>query len=144
MNFNPRDKSISRKQYEADCESPGAIGLILQMLMPCLLFQVEKSCTLSILGGTHVGMSPTVFAVEHVLLPTLKQMGVNINLKAVKHGYFPDVVGRVNATIDSINEPLQAITLLERGGTKLDKIVIYVKASADITRGNRADIERKC
>ena len=29
VHFNPKDKSISRKVYKADCGSPGAVGLIL-------------------------------------------------------------------------------------------------------------------
>ena len=79
-------------------------------------------------------MSPTIFAVEHVLLPVLKQMGANINLETVKNGYFPDMIGKVNATIDAISEPLQAITLLERGSKTLEKVIIYVKASATISQ----------
>ena len=39
VQFDPRGKSIRRKNYLADCGSPGAVGLILQMLMPCLVYQ---------------------------------------------------------------------------------------------------------
>ena len=77
-------------------------------------------------------MSPTVFAVQHVLIPTLKMMGVNMDLTVEKHGYFPDVVGKLTATVGSLSEEpntLQAISLLERGADALTKIVIYVKPS---------------
>ena len=74
------------------------------MLIPCLLYQEEKQCALTILGGTHVGMSPTVFAVQHVLMPTLRMMGVNMDLTIEKHGYFPDVIGKLTATVCSLSE----------------------------------------
>jgi len=38
VNFNPKEKKISRHEFIADCGTPGAVGLIIQMLMPCLLF----------------------------------------------------------------------------------------------------------
>ena len=47
-------------------------------------------------------MSPTIFAVQHVLLPTLKQMGIEINIDVISNGYFPDVVGKIDANIKSI------------------------------------------
>ena len=60
-------------------------------------------------------MSPTVFAVEHVLLPTLSKMGIDIDMYVVKNGYFPDVIGSINATIRSITESIKPISLISRG-----------------------------
>ena len=102
VSFDARDKTISRATYAADCESAGALGLIMQMLMPCLLFQEKPQCKLTIEGGTHVNYSPTMFPVEHVLLPVLRSMGANINLEVVKCGFYPDVKGKVEVTIDAI------------------------------------------
>lgn len=71
VEFDPKTGNISRTNYSADCGSAGAIGLVMQMLMPCLLFQAKDKCVLTIDGGTHVNFSPTVSPVEHVLLPAL-------------------------------------------------------------------------
>ena len=60
VEFDPKLGNISRTSYAADCESAGAIGLVMQMLMPCLLFQAKDKCVLAIEGGTHVNFSPTV------------------------------------------------------------------------------------
>jgi RNA 3'-terminal phosphate cyclase (ATP) len=38
VDFNPNNGKISRQTFEADCGSPGAFGLIFQMLLPCLVF----------------------------------------------------------------------------------------------------------
>lgn len=56
-----------------------------------------------------------MFPVEHVLLPTLKEMGANIDLNILGYGFFPDVKGKVEATITAVQEPLKAIKLLSRG-----------------------------
>ena len=80
VGFNPKENSISRTSYWADCESAGAIGLVMQMLLPCLLFQAKPNCVLTIEGGTHVNFSPTMFPVDNVLLPVLRKMGAQIDL----------------------------------------------------------------
>jgi RNA 3'-terminal phosphate cyclase (ATP) len=60
VHFEPGEDRINSKKFTADIKTPGAIALILQMLTPCLLFQKCPNCVLSIKGGTHVGMSPTI------------------------------------------------------------------------------------
>ena len=51
------------------------------------------------LGGTFVNNSPTVFPFFYVLFPTLEMMGAKISIETVNPGYFPDVIGEVQATI---------------------------------------------
>jgi len=46
VGFNPGSGVISRTAYTADCTSPGAATLILQMIVPCLLFQAKEECKL--------------------------------------------------------------------------------------------------
>lgn len=77
-------------------------------------------------------MSPTIFAVQHVLLPTLKQMGIDINIDVIENGYFPDVVGTINANIKSNPQPLAPISLLSRGSNTLQKIVIHVQTTGEM------------
>ena len=99
----------------------------MQMLTPCLLFQSKPSCKLTIEGGTHVNFSPTQFPVEHVLLPVLAQMGANIELNLLKYGFYPDVKGKVEITVSTLQAPLRAICLTERGSQTPSKLVIRVK-----------------
>ena len=133
VGFNPGSNKISRKDYIADCTSPGAVTLILQMTTPCLLFQDKDACNLKVLGGTFVSCSPTVFPFMHVLIPALSEMGAKICLEVGKPGYFPDIVGEVTATIQSLEpgESLKAITLLERKGS----YVVEVFANASTSEG---------
>lgn len=102
VEFDPRSGNISRESYSADCESAGAIGLVMQMLMPCLIFQAKPRCVLTIEGGTHVNFSPTVVPVEHVLLPALQRMGAEIGLVVNKFGFYPDIKGKVTVTVTAL------------------------------------------
>lgn len=125
VNFNPKEKKISRHEFIADCGTPGAVGLIIQMLMPCLLFQEKESCKLSICGGTFVGMSPTVHPIEHVLLPHLKRMGADATLTIESNGFTPNVVGKAIIEVKALKQPLAPFELTERGGELLH-IDVYV------------------
>ncbi len=95
------------------------------MLMPCLLFQAKDRCNLTIIGGTYVGMSPTIAALEHVLYPALKMFGLDVSLKVVKNGFFPDVVGEVCLSIPSLKAPLKPISFMSRGSSLLS-IEVYI------------------
>ena len=58
VTFKPGRNLIKRKEYTADCQTPGSVHLISQMLLPCLLFQEEDESKLIIKGGTLVDNSP--------------------------------------------------------------------------------------
>jgi len=131
VEFSPGSKSISRTSYVADCKTPGAVQLILQMTLPCLLFQEKERCSLEIRGGTFVSASPTMFPLREVLLPTLALFGVNASITAEYDGFFPDTVGGITAKIDAITEPLKPVQMVDRGDLK--EIRVHVKRTAGIS-----------
>jgi RNA 3'-terminal phosphate cyclase len=103
------------------------------MLMPCLLFQKEEQCKLTIKGGTLVGMSPTSHSFQYVLMPILTLMGVEATYNVKYHGLFPDIIGELNLIIKSLKSPLKPIDLTSRG--KLIGIEIhssYVSGSLEL------------
>jgi RNA 3'-terminal phosphate cyclase (ATP) len=67
---------------EIDIGTPGSITLVLQAVLPYLLFTTHphhppgRPFTLTIRGGTNVGQSPSFDYVAHVLLPTLSRLGL--------------------------------------------------------------------
>ena len=135
VKFDPKDKLISRDKYQADCQSAGAVGLVLQMITPCLLFQEKEQCKLTLLGGTHVNYSPTMFPVEHVLIPALKKMGINLQLSIHGYGFYPDIKGKVEVIVPAIRSPIQPISLLERGSAQPTKLMIRVKPADPVSQG---------
>jgi RNA 3'-terminal phosphate cyclase (ATP) len=99
VTFKLGQNLIKRKEYSAECSTVGSIHLISQMLLPCLLFQEEPECKLTITGGTIVNNSPPAHSYEHTLLPMLRNMGVGIDYKIKNHGLYPDTKGKVELTI---------------------------------------------
>jgi RNA 3'-terminal phosphate cyclase (ATP) len=51
-------------------------------------------------GGTDVQNSPTINYIRHVLLPTLKRMGINATLTVDKYGYYPKGMGEVTIKVE--------------------------------------------
>jgi RNA 3'-terminal phosphate cyclase (ATP) len=113
VTFQPGPNLINRKEYVADCQTPGSVFLISQMMLPCLAFQQEQMIKLTIKGGTNVSKSPVCNSYLHTFLPALSLMGIKVDYDVKKHGLFPDVVGEIELSIHSMNGkgPLKAIEM---------------------------------
>ena len=72
-----------------------------------------------------VGMAPTTDAMNQVLLPHLRKMGVEINISVLSHGYFPDLIGEAKLTVKAISSALRPFEMISRGG-ELKSIDVYV------------------
>ena len=70
-----------------------------------------------------------MFPVQHVLLPALSKMGASITMNVVKFGFYPDIKGRVDMRVAALQQPLLAISLVERGSEAPVKLIIRVKPS---------------
>ena len=79
-------------------------------------------------GGTNAEFAPQIDYVEHVLLPLLSQhMGIVVDLKVQRRGYFPKGQGVVNVCALHKATPLNPITLMRRGN--VTEIRAYIVAS---------------
>jgi RNA 3'-terminal phosphate cyclase (ATP) len=101
----------------ADGGSAGSVGLILQtVLLPLALTDGESH--LELRGGTHVAWAPSASYVEHVFLPTLARMGVEVEIELEQWGFYPAGGGAIHVRIAGRSEPLRPVTLTERGEVK--------------------------
>ncbi len=80
VTFKPGNNLINRKEFVADCTTPGSVFLISQMLLPCLAFQQEEAIKLTIKGGTNVSNSPVYDAYVRTFLPAIDLMGVKTDI----------------------------------------------------------------
>ncbi|WP_178379595.1 RNA 3'-terminal phosphate cyclase [Fischerella major] len=93
--------------------SAGAITLVLQtILLPLALATGDSQVTLK--GGTHVPFSPPMTYIEQVYLPTLKQMGVEVEVKLNSWGWYPQGGGVVELLVSG-GRKLAGVHLGERG-----------------------------
>jgi RNA 3'-terminal phosphate cyclase (ATP) len=101
----------------ADGGSAGSVGLILQtVLLPLALADGESHVELR--GGTHVAWAPSASYLEHVFLPTLRQMGVVIEIELGRWGFYPVGGGIVNVRISGRSGSLRPVSMTERGEVK--------------------------
>jgi RNA 3'-terminal phosphate cyclase (ATP) len=94
--------------------SAGAVTLILQtILLPLALASGSSKVILK--GGTHVAWSPPVTYIEEVYLPTLRQLGVEAEVKLNAWGWYPRGGGEVELWVSGNGKSLSGLQLLERG-----------------------------
>jgi RNA 3'-terminal phosphate cyclase (ATP) len=111
--------TIGTGSYSADPGTAGAITLLIQVALPCLLFSPSPPCAISILqlrGGTNAIQAPQIDYTQRILLPFLqKHFNIDVELDIIRRGYYPKGGGEVSVKIHSRSEPLPPVTLLERG-----------------------------
>jgi RNA 3'-terminal phosphate cyclase (ATP) len=117
LHFTPG--TLTTGSYSADPGTAGAITLLLQIALPCLLFPAfdgTGTSSLRLRGGTNAIQAPQIDYTEHVFLPFIrKHFSVNVELTITRRGYYPKGGGEVNVTVHSRKEPLPSIVVVERG-----------------------------
>jgi RNA 3'-terminal phosphate cyclase (ATP) len=113
--YKPSKKAADDDKFEADVQSAGAIGLVLQTaLIPTLYLQ--KPTTLVLKGGTDVDFSPMIDFTRYVFIPTLKRLfSLNVDCEVVKRGFNPVGEGIISVKTNPINGSLNAFNMIERG-----------------------------
>ncbi len=110
--FKP--KEIRGGEITIDPGTAGSITLIIQAILPALLYAKEKSIV-TIRGGTDVPWSPPIDSFRFVFIPALSRMGINAQLELVRRGHYPRGGGIVKLTVEPLSEPLKPIVLKEQG-----------------------------
>ena len=113
--FTPQE--IKGGNIEATIETAGSIPMLLLATLPiCLL--AENPVRLHVAkGGTDTIHAPTINYLRFVFLPTLKQMGVDVEINIQKYGYYPKGMGEATLTVKP-NPHLKPVTLETFGKLK--------------------------
>jgi len=100
LTFRPRTVLGGRYFFDVaeKTGSAGAATLVAQALLPPLLVAREPS-TVTIRGGTHVSMSPSVHYLINVFLPALADMGAEVFLTLDRWGWYPRGGGEVRLMV---------------------------------------------
>lgn len=78
--------------------SAGSAPLVLSTILPALALADEPS-VVTIEGGTHNPLAPTVDFLRASLLPLYARMGVEVRLTLERHGFYPRGGGRIRADV---------------------------------------------
>ncbi len=87
--------------YTFDIGTAGATPLVLQALLPPLIFAEDPSRVL-LSGGTHVPISPPFHFIGDVFLPTVRDLGVIVRASLVTYGFYPRGGGQIAADIQGV------------------------------------------
>ncbi len=97
--------------------SAGSVMLIAQTVLVPLALR-GQSARIILMGGTHVGWSPSADYIRYVYLPALRHFGIEAELEVESAGFYPKGGGRCTLTIHPAETPLRPIEWVERGNLK--------------------------
>ena len=102
-----------RDQVSINIPTAGSITLVLQTLIPPLLFSSKPTEIIFNGGATDTFFSPTIDHFRYCLLKILEKMGARIEIDILKRGYYPEGGAKVKAKI--FPSKLKKISLSKRG-----------------------------
>jgi RNA 3'-terminal phosphate cyclase (ATP) len=91
-------QSIKSGEYSFSIGTAGSTGLVLQTVLPPLLFAGGVS-TVTLSGGTHVPFSPPFHYIRDVFLSTLETLGAHVGAEIKSYGFYPRGGGVANFSI---------------------------------------------
>ena len=96
-------KSLRGGRFTFNIGTAGSITLILQALTPVAAYAPEP-LEVEIKGGTNTKWSPPFEYFSMVLLPTLKRMGFEGEVKLVRRGFYPEGGGVVSGKFNPVKK----------------------------------------
>lgn len=136
LSFTPN--SIKSGDYSFDIGSAGSTTLVLQTLLPALLFTNTDSSaqsTVTIRGGTHNPLAPTSDFLQLAFVPALAKLGMQVDVQLIKAGFAPIGGGEITATIMPFMRRADTapFELTERGKlTNIELVASIVNLDYDI------------
>lgn len=115
LSFEPSD--IQPGEYDFAVGTAGSATLVFQTVLPALLRGPEPS-RVTVEGGTHNPFAPPFDFLASTFLPILERMGVSVDARLERYGFYPGGGGRM--TFGIVPGPaLRPLTLLHRGSTRV-------------------------
>jgi len=125
------DYTNIKQNYKCDCSGAGSIGLMIQQLIPVLLFSAYRSY-FEIVGGTVVSHAPSTYYVNDVLKLILKRfMNIDLTVEVKRNGTYPRGGGIVNFSANP-TKSIDPINLTSRGD--LRSVMIRLVSSENFNK----------
>jgi RNA 3'-terminal phosphate cyclase (ATP) len=112
ITYAPKER-FKGGEYYWDIGTAGSTTMLAQTLLPLACFAENRS-KFRLEGGLFQDFAPSAYHMKFVLLPLLKQMGVNADIKIVRPGYVPRGAGIIEIEVEPIKE-LKPLNLTEQG-----------------------------
>ena len=129
IRFHP-GKAIKGGAFNWDIGTAGSTAMLTLSLIPLGLFAEARS-TYTMTGGLFQDFAPSLFHFKHVLLPTVRKMGVEVEVRIIQPGYVPKGGGPAGT-----REKVQGVELRRRNSPHHQIRVLRAQV-ADIPRHRR-------
>jgi RNA 3'-terminal phosphate cyclase (ATP) len=137
-----RPNCIAGGHYDFAIGTAGSTMLVLQTLLPALLF-ADSPSELLLEGGTHNPMSPPFDFFAKAYAPLLERMGAKLDFELMRPGFFPAGGGALRIRIEPAQE-LEPIELLERGELQQRRAVAQIAhLDRDIARRELSVVRKR-
>jgi RNA 3'-terminal phosphate cyclase (ATP) len=112
ISYTPRQR-FRGGEYSWDIGTAGSTTMMAQTLLPLACF-ARKSSKFRLEGGLFQDFAPSAYHMKFVLLPILKQMGIQAELDIIRPGYVPKGGGIIEVRVEPAGK-LKPLSLTERG-----------------------------
>ena len=111
--FRPR-RAIGGGCFEWDIGTAGSTTMLALTVLPAACF-ASRPLAFRISGGLFQDFAPSAYHMQHVLLPTLRRMGLCARLEIVRPGYVPRGGGIIKVGVSPVKDRLVPLELPEQG-----------------------------
>jgi RNA 3'-terminal phosphate cyclase (ATP) len=113
IHFEP-GPSGKQEAYRWDIGSAGSTTMLALGVLPVLAFKATPTVA-QMHGGLFQDFSPSVFHLQHALLPLLNKMGLNTTLTMERPGYVPTGNGSLSLSVQPVRKALHPLRLESQG-----------------------------
>ncbi|EUC37929.1 hypothetical protein COCCADRAFT_84269 [Bipolaris zeicola 26-R-13] len=134
---------LSAREVRIKQSTPGSVNLVLQAILPYLLFSRASSpLRVQITGGTNVSNSPSCDYMTQVLLPTLELIGIphiatNLHSRGWSQG--TTSLGSVTYAVTPLTSQLPSFQLMSRG--EVERVTATIIAPKTTERHFREELD---
>ena len=111
--FRPGPLKTGR-HYHWDIGSAGSTTMLALGILPVLAF-AGSPITVELRGGLFQDFAPSLFHLQHVLLPMIHSMGLSAEVTMVRPGYVPRGDGILRLTVTPLSKPFKSLIRKETG-----------------------------
>jgi RNA 3'-terminal phosphate cyclase (ATP) len=109
--FRPGESDAS-PSYTWDIGSAGSTTLLGLAVLPILAFG-RQTVSAGLQGGLFQDFAPSVYHFQHVMLPLLRQMGLEASVEMIRPGYVPRGAGMLKLTVVPVPDRLRAVNFAQ-------------------------------
>jgi RNA 3'-terminal phosphate cyclase (ATP) len=100
--------------FDWDIGTAGSTAMLALSLLPLGLF-ADRPSTYRMTGGLFQDFAPSLFHLKHVLLPSVRKLGVQVEVRIIQPGYVPKGGGRIELKLTPVIGALQPLSQVSQG-----------------------------